>query len=120
MISRRWAFVLSVLGIFVLLLIMVYSGEKRIESLKELESLEVNSKVILKGVVVSERKFGEGVMLELRVGEGEIMEVLCDSSGIGETDLEGKEIEVIGKIEEIYGEKKVLAYRMVVLEKIKG
>ncbi len=112
MISRRWAFIGAIIGIFVLLLIMIYSDEKKVNSQEEIDSLEINSKVILKGLVVSERKFGESVILEL---DNEI-EVLCDSCGIGQVQFEEKEIEVKGKIYDVYGDKKVLAFRIVVLE----
>ncbi len=109
MIERRWAFVGAIIGIFVLLLIMVLGGEERVASLKEIEELEINTKVIIIGGVVSERKFGEGVMLELDNG----IEVLCDSCDF---NLEGEEIEVMGKVYDFYGEKRVLAYRIVAIE----
>ena len=91
---------------------MVFWGEKRVESLEEVESLEINQKVIVSGIVKSERGFGEGVMLELRGG----IEVLCDSCGFEKGGFEGKKIEVKGKIYNVYENKKVLAFRMVVLE----
>jgi len=109
MISRRWAFVGAIIGIFVLLLIMVYSDEKKVNSQEEIEKLEINTKVILKGFVVSERKFGDGVMIELDNG----IEVLCDSCSFG---FEEKEIEVKGKVYDVYGDKKVSVFRIVVSE----
>jgi hypothetical protein len=108
-VSRRWSFIVVIVGILVLLLVMVFGGEKRVESLEEVEELEINSKVILRGIVLSERKFGEGKMLEMDNG----IEVLCDSCSLG---FEGKKIEVKGKIYNVYENKKVLALRMVVLE----
>jgi len=112
MIERRWAFVLTIVGIFVLLLIMVYSGEDRVSSQEEIDKLEVNSKVILKGLVEGERKFGEGVMLSLSVQDnGELIEVLCENCGYGNV---GKRVEILGVVKEIYGEKKVEALRVMI------
>lgn len=116
-ISRRWTFVGSIVGLFVLLLIMVYSGEGRIGSLEELESLEVNEKVVLIGEIESERKFGDGVLLVLVLeegdkesGEDEKIEVLCSSCGYGNV---GKRAEIFGLVREIYGVKKVEALKVV-------
>ena len=106
---RRWAFIIGILGLFILILIMFFSGEIKVESGRELENLEVNQQVVVRGGVVGERSFGEGVKFKL---DNEIF-VICDNCGFG---FVGKEIEVYGVVEDIYGEKMVGVLRMVVLE----
>lgn len=116
MIERRWAFVLTIIGIFVLILIVVYSKETRVDSQEDIDELEVNRKIIVSGEIESERKFGNGIMMSLDVsenegeGEGEEIEVLCDNCRYGNV---GKRVGIIGVIIDVYGEKKVEALRVV-------
>ena len=57
---RKWAFVILILGMFVLLLLMNFLPAKNVGSYEELEKLEINTKVILSGKVVEERVLYEG------------------------------------------------------------
>ena len=108
-IMRKLAFIISIFGIFVLVLVMFFSGEIKVEDVEDLDELEVNSKVIVDGKIVGERNFGEGVKFELDNG----LFVLCDNCGVG---FIGRKVEVYGAVEDVYGEKMVGVLRMVVLE----
>jgi hypothetical protein len=96
---RRWAFIIAVLGIFVLIVFMVFGGVGEVDEAGDLDGLVENSKVRVLGVVQGERGWGEDVLLVLDNG----VEVVVDGSvGFG---LKGKEVEVIGVVEEWEGKR---------------
>jgi len=93
---RRWAFVVAVFGMFVLVMFLGFFG-KEVESL---EGLEVNQKVYLEGEVVEERfLFGNSRLLVLDNG----IELVCECSG----SFKGRDVEVVGVVSEFEGNKQV-------------
>ena len=60
---RRWAFVIAILGMFVLALLMNYLPAKEIKSYEDLQDLEINARVSLNGEVVEERIIYEGTKI---------------------------------------------------------
>ena len=84
---RRWAFIIFVVGMFVLILLL-NSGFREVESYDELESLEINTRVYVSGEVESERiLYGAERAFEIKG-----IEFVCTSceSLIGEkADVEG-------------------------------
>ena len=61
---RRVSFILTILGIFTLL-ILLDSSPIKINSISDLDSLEENQKVITSGLVISERPYGNAKLLIL-------------------------------------------------------
>ena len=59
---RRWAFIVAILGMFVLAL-MLNRSPISVENYSDLEVLEVNTRVSVSGKVVSERVLYEGKKL---------------------------------------------------------
>lgn len=92
---RRWAFVIAILGLFVLVLVF---GFNRIEvsSLDELLLLEINQRVFLTGNIVSERVIYSGTWL-LVLDSGIEMVCSCTRSFFGQVDVEGVVSEYNGK-----------------------
>ncbi|MFH1802246.1 MAG: hypothetical protein ABH864_02220 [archaeon] len=98
---RRWAFVVFVVGMFVLML-MFNTGFKQVENDEALQSLEVNVRVETSGEVVSERIIYPGTKL-LNMGNG------IDVVFSGEGNFLGKEVSVVGRVSEYAGRKQVTA-----------
>ena len=95
---RRFAFVIVILGMFVLVLLLS-KGAIGIDSYEELEKLEINERVIVSGVVVSERVIFEDRLLELDNG----LELVCECEG----GFKGNKVEVVGVVEEYRGRKQI-------------
>ena len=100
---RRWAFIIAILGMFVLLVLMNFSG-KEIGSYSELEELEINQKVYLSGKVVSERAAGEKIILTLDKN----ITLICDC----DWSFKDKEISVVGIVGEYENRKQVQVLRI--------
>jgi len=96
---RRFAFVVLIVGMFVLVAALGF-GEKKVMSYGDLIELEVNQKVFLRGVVESERVIYEGTKL-IVLENG--VELICGCSEI----FYGKSAEVNGIVEEYEGKKQV-------------
>ena len=107
---RKYAFIVAILGIAFLLGLLILSP-KELGSLDELDSMEINEKVMLKGKVGSERDFGDFRIWKLSVIEGDTeidFEVICDCK---ESYL-GREIEIVGLVSEFNGERQVRVLRV--------
>lgn len=99
---RKLSFVLTILGISILLVMLNFSG-KKVESL---EGLELNEKVIVSGEILKERDFGDFKIFNM----GEI-EVYCNCK---ESYL-GKEVLIEGLVAEFDGEKQVKVLKIKIL-----
>ena len=62
---RKWQFIISVVGIFVLLILTMELPVKSINSQKDLEKLVDNQKVELSGRVIKESQWGTSLLLTL-------------------------------------------------------
>ncbi len=96
---RRLAFVVVIVGMFVLLLLLNLEPET-VESLEDLEGLEINTRVVVSGEVVSERVLYLGKRL-LVLENG--IELVCSCSG----GFIGREVFVEGVVSEYGGKKQV-------------
>jgi hypothetical protein len=96
---RRWAFVLMIVGMFILFLFLI-KDPVEVDSYSDLEELEINQMIIMKGELVSERIIYEGTKL---FGINNDIELICECLD----NYEGKEIEVVGVVEEYNGRKQV-------------
>jgi len=104
---RRFAFVVAVLGMLVLVFLLIGDPEEILDY-GDLEDLEVNERIVVSGKVESERFIFRGSKL-LILEEG--IEVICECVG----DYEGKEIVVEGIVSEFEGEKQVSALKITTL-----
>jgi len=95
---RRFAFVIAILGMFVLVLLLNKS-EIEVNNYEELEGLEINERVIVNGFVVSERYIFEEVLLTLDNN----LELICECVG----NFEGREINAVGVVEDYKGKKQI-------------
>lgn len=102
---RRFAFIIAILGIFVMALLLEFGSVREIESYAELEELEVNAKVLVGGNVVEERILYEGTRL-LKLENG--VEVVCECAG----SFNGEKVLVEGAVSEYEGKKQVEALRI--------
>ena len=101
---RRWAFVIAVLGLFVLFLFF-NSGAKDIECYENLQSLGLNSVVDVRGLVVEEKLiFGGTKILVLENG----VELICDCPD----NFEGEEIFAEGIVSEFEKMKQISVLRI--------
>jgi hypothetical protein len=94
---RRVSFILLILGLFGLF-VFALKDQVEINGLVELEELELNTKVMIKGIVENERDFGEFRILNING-----IEVVCKCYG----KFKGFEVEVIGFIEEYESLKQI-------------
>ncbi len=90
-----------VVGVFTMFVLMNLSPKEISES-REIEKLELNSRVSISGEVVSEKVIYEGTKI-LELGSGII--VLCECDG----SFKGKEIKVVGKILDYEGTRQIVA-----------
>jgi hypothetical protein len=98
---RKMAFVIFVIGIF-LMFILTNLSPKEIKNAEDLEFLELNTRIVVSGEVVSERIIYDGTrLLEL---DNNVM-VLCEC----DRGFKGKDIRVIGKVSDYDGKKQVIA-----------
>lgn len=93
---RRFAFVVFVIGMFVLMGFLIFF----VKEVDDLEGLEINERVIVGGMVMDERViFGSEKLLILDNG----IELVCECFGV----FEGREILVEGVVMEFRGKKQV-------------
>jgi hypothetical protein len=100
---RRWAFILAILGIFLLFLVLFFSGEEKITDSDKLMSLEENTKVIVRGEIIEERIFGQNYILIMDNG----IELICNCRGYS-----GKNISATGIVSEFNGKKRIEVLRL--------
>ncbi|MBU0760129.1 MAG: hypothetical protein KJ600_01155 [Nanoarchaeota archaeon] len=96
---RRFAFVIAILGMFVLVLLL---SQKPVSVIgyEDLEDLELNTRVEVVGEVVSEKIiYGDNKVLVLDGG----IELVCE--GVG--GFVGNEVRVVGVVNEYDGKKQV-------------
>ena len=96
---RRWAFVFTMMGFFILLGVLLFTNPKKINSEKDLESLFDNQRVTFTSKVVNEKQIQK---VNLITFENKIKAV-CECP----TGLKGKNIFVEGIIESYNTEKQV-------------
>ena len=94
---RRLAFIVMIIGMFTLI-IFLNSEPIAVDDYSDLEELEINAKVSLVGRVLEERIIYQGTKLYKLDNDIELICECLDS-------LNGKEIKVIGVLEE-YNRKK--------------
>ncbi len=101
---RRWVFIVVILGMLVLVGVMIFYV-RGVESYSDLEELEINQKVRLSGLVVSEKViYGDEKILELDNG----IELICEGCGL----FEGEDVFVEGVVEEYKDGKQVRVLRI--------
>jgi len=86
-----------ILGISFLFYVLIF-GETRIETFEDLEDLEINSKVILKGFVEEEKNFGTFKILKIHG-----IDIVCNC----EKSYLENEIVVEGIVSEYLGKKQI-------------
>tara|TARA_Y100000310_G_scaffold332776_1_gene408991 strand:- start:498 stop:809 length:312 start_codon:yes stop_codon:yes gene_type:complete len=94
---RRSSFIFAILGISFLFYFLVF-GEIKIEKFKDLKDLEINSKIVLEGVVDEEKDFGTFKILKIKE-----IEILCDCV----KSYLNEEIIVEGYVSEYLGKKQI-------------
>ncbi len=104
---KNYALGVVLIGIVILSFLILFDEPEEVNNKEELSELGVNSKVSVNGIVESEREFGEDYILKL---DNEI-ELICDCVG-----YEGKNVETMGKVEEIYGKRYVRVLRISVID----
>jgi hypothetical protein len=97
---RRWAFIISILGLLALIVLMNFSPAKEVDSYEDLEKLEINSKVLVEGKVANERILYENVKL-LDLGNG--IDIICECSEF----FSGEEVSIEGLVSEYNGKKQI-------------
>ena len=100
---RKVAFVVFLVGILCLIFLFELPSV-RVDRYSDLEGLEVNRKVLLKGEVESERFISNGRVL-LRVRG---IDIVCECDG----DFAGKEVEIEGIVIDYEGKREVEVLRV--------
>jgi len=108
---RKYAFIVAILGIAVLLGLLILSP-RELGSLDELDSIGINEKVVLEGKVESEREFGDFKVLSVRG-----IEIVCECGGEDDESYLDKEVKIIGLVEEFNDRKQVRVLRISEVEK---
>tara|TARA_Y100000310_G_C20682631_1_gene816889 strand:- start:232 stop:636 length:405 start_codon:yes stop_codon:yes gene_type:complete len=104
---RRWAFIVAILGLFVLAWLLFNLEEKEVFGEADLGGLVANTRVVVSGVVEEEKSYGSGARMILDNG----VELVCDCFGFG-----GKSVEAVGIVEDYTGVKRVRVLRIVIIE----
>jgi|TARA_B100000315_G_scaffold220235_1_gene222729 hypothetical protein len=94
---RRISFIFAILGISFLFYIFLFA-ETKIESFEDLDKLEINSQIILEGVVTNEKDFGNFKILTIKE-----IDVVCNCK---KSYLDEK-LFVEGIVSEYLGKKQV-------------
>jgi len=102
---KKISFIIAISGIAVLLGLILLSP-KPAGLLDDINDMEINEKVMLQGIVDSERDFGD-----FRIWNIEGIEVVCDCK---ESYL-GKEVEIVGLVEEFNEKKQVRVLEIKIL-----
>ncbi len=102
---KGMALFIAISGIFVLELLMLSLKAVEINDVKELDNLEINSKVVVEGKVVNERILYLGSKL-IVLDNG--VEIICEDS----ESFKGKRIRVEGLIDEFNNKKQIGALRI--------
>lgn len=100
------ALIIALLGIGLLASYMAFAGFEEIEDYSDLEELELNSKVILRGVVESERIFDDFSIFSVNG-----INVICDCTG----KFAGFEVKIEGLVTEYNGKKQIEAIEISIL-----
>ena len=104
---KRLSLLIALFGIFVLGMLMFKIKAVDIKNLKDIERLEINTKVKLEGKVIEERILFEGTKL-IKIRD---LEIICECR----RSFKGNEIRVVGLVEEFDGKRQVRALRIEVL-----
>lgn len=104
---RRWAFIIAILGMFVLALLMNLPV-REVDSYEEISGLEINTRVKISGEITSERVIYEDEKL-LTLDNG--VDLIYQGGG----GFNGEEVEVIGLVSEYEGKKQITVEKIAVL-----
>jgi len=100
---------IALVGIAILLFLLYRPYSEEIVNIESLEGLTPNTKVMVEGIVSSERIFDDFRILVIKN-----IPVVCGCKTA--VSLEGKEVRVIGLIEEYEGEREIQVLELTVLE----
>lgn len=103
---RKIAFIIAIIGLFILLFLAFFQTPKKIDSPEKLNSLEKNERVFIEGKVASLKHTKNSIILYL---ETKNITIVCDKSC---EDVNKKEIYVEGIIEEFKGKKQIKALKI--------
>jgi len=105
---KKYAFIIAILGIAILLGLLAL-GPKEIGSSDDFEAMEINEKIIFKGMVIDEKDFVDFRILKL---QGKDFEVICDCV---ESYID-KEVEIVGVVDEFNGKRQVRVLRIGIID----
>jgi len=97
MLMQRLALCIAVLGIFVLIGLLAFA---RLEEVTSLNETIAHQRVIVRGVVASERSFGNSKIIAVNG-----LEILCDCA----QTFRGKNVTIIGSVDDFNEKKRVVA-----------
>ncbi len=97
---RYVALALTIVGIFVLVGVMVFSPAREINSL---DNVQVNEKVEIEGIVTEER-----IIKKINIMQVNGIELVCDCI----LSFKGKKVRVMGVVEEFNGKRQVRVLRI--------
>ncbi len=97
---KKLALLIALCGLLLLSVLMVYGKETRVDNYEGLETLELNSKVIVSGKIISERVVRNDFRIVI-LDNG--LEAVCDC----EQSLKTKEVIIEGLVEEFNGKRQV-------------
>lgn len=102
---RRLSFIITIIGIFILLILMNFSSPKSITSPEELNTLVDNSPVQVQGQVISERiLYGKTKLIKIDNN----IEIICNSCPV----YLNKSISVIGTSEKYENKTQIIALKI--------
>ncbi len=107
---RKLAFIITILGIFSLLVIQISLPYKQINSFSDLNSTTDNQKVFLSGQVIKEQASSKRTILTLDSN----LKITCDCPPI---NFKGKNISVLGTINEFPPGNKQIEVQRIKIEK---
>jgi hypothetical protein len=108
---RRWAFVIAILGMAIMLFLMNLPAREVVDY-EGIADLEVNTRVQISGEVINERIiYGDEKLLVLGNGTGGELELVYQGDG----RFNEKKIEAVGFVSEYDGKKQITVERIMVL-----
>lgn len=106
-IERRWTFVGTLIGLFILGFLSLFLMPVEIDSFEDLEKLPDQTMVFLHAQVISERASNGVVTL----GTSQNITVLCECSGHFRT----RSVDILGAVERFDEKTRIRAYRVRIL-----
>ena len=103
---KNYALIITILGLFILLIILLTSKPIKINNLKDLEKLQANQKILISGKVTDEKTYGKTKYLTISN-----FQVICNSC----PSYLNKNLSILGIKEDYTGKTRIVALKITLI-----